>query len=532
MKKKWNIIFLSAIMLFLFNTTNSHLKAQNKNLSNAFSFNGEPFLMVNPTNAKHIIVAWMGFSFGNNIVIKTRTSTDAGLTWSAATNLPHATNGNTSADPSMDFDANGNLYLCYVDFNQATSSGAVLVAKSTNGGLSWGTPVEALNANADGTKLPIDRPWMVIDKSTGPTSGTIYITTKPAPWIPAPNRAYLVTSTNGGTVWQPWKYIDGTNNLIGNFIAAPMAAPTVSASGVFYAAYPSFVFTQNTLPQIILASSTDGGNTLNYQSVINVVSNNNDTLPKKGFSLISNPANANHLLMVYVNDNFGDLDVFIAETFDAGATWTTPIRVNDDPLSNNRIQDLVWADFDADGDLVVAWRDRRNASDTTYTTSSEIYAAVRWNGNALFSPNFMLTDSSISYNTILAQNGNDFMGVAIANDTLYSAWGDPRNGFLNVWFQRKDLQNGTTFTTELANNLLPISIYPNPTNDVVFLDLGDNDIKNVSVAIYAINGKLLLQETIHQKTHRFSLKDYPKGNYLMKIETKEGSTIKKIIVGE
>lgn len=523
------IVILSLVGLLI--TVNSpKIQAQNTNLSNAFSFNGEPYIIANPTNPKHIVVAWMGFLFGNNIVIKTRTSIDAGLTWSTANTIPHAISGYASADPSMDFDANGNLYLCYVDFNQASSSGGVYVTKSTNGGLSWGTPIEAINANADGSKLPIDRPWMVIDKSTGPNSGTIYITTKPAPWIPAPNRAYLVLSNNGGITWQPWKYIDGTGNLIGSFIAAPMSVPTVSANGVLYAAYPSFVFTQNPLPQFIMASSSDGGNTLSYQPIIDVITNNNDTLPKKGYTLISNPSNINHLLIAFPSDKFGDLDIFITETFNAGGTWTTPVRINDDPIGNNRMQDLVWADFDTDSDVVVTWRDRRNATDTTYTTSSEIYGAVRWNGNSTFSPNFIITDSSISYNTILGQNGNDFMGVAFTNDTLYSAWGDPRNGFLNVWFQRKDLQNGTTFTKELANDLLPISIYPNPAKDFFTLDLGENLLENVLVEIISSTGQSVLKEQAKYRKQSFSLKNYLRGTYFVKITTKEGSSTTKIVV--
>ena len=50
----------------------------------------------------------------------------------------------------------------------------------------------------------------------------------------------------------------------------------------------------------------------------------------------------------------GDIDVFMSESFDEGAIWTSGIRINDDPIANNRMQDLLWADFDVNGNLVVS----------------------------------------------------------------------------------------------------------------------------------------------------------------------------------
>ena len=52
------------------------------------------------------------------------------------------------------------------------------------------------------------------------------------------------------------------------------------------------------------------------------------------------------------------------------------------------MQDLVWADFDEDGDLVISWRDRRNGDEGTYETASEIWAAFRDKDELVFSPNF------------------------------------------------------------------------------------------------------------------------------------------------
>ena len=506
--------------------------AQNKNLSNSFVFDGEPFLAINPSNSQHLVVAWMGWKLNNIIVIKTRVSFDAGQTWSTINSIPHTISTYQSADPSLAFDNYGNLFLCFIDYTPSPAAGAVYVVKSINGGLNWGTAVEVINANADGSKIPIDRPWMVIDRSGGTNDGNIYITSKPAPWIPAPNRSYFIRSIDGGNTFEPWKYIDTTNFLIGNSIAAPMATPTVSANGTFHALYPSYDTTQSIFPQYILASSTDGGSTITHQSAFIITSTTTDTLPKKGYLLLSNPADVNHLLFTYLGSDNGDLDIFSTESLNAGASWTTPIRVNDDPIANNKMQDLVWADFDNDGDLIVAWRDRRNASDSTYETSSEIMGSIRWKDSTNFSPNFVITDSSITYNNILAENGNDFMCVQLINDTVYAVWGDTRNGFLNIWLQQIDIATGGSSIIDLANDISLINIYPNPSKNTINIDLGSNDLQNSSIQLINVLGEVIINQPTIQQKNTIDLSSYPIGNYLIQFNNNKGSKTLKVIKEE
>lgn len=109
--------------------------SQNQNVSGGFVFDGEPYLAVDPQNSQHIVVAWMGYKFNEIIVIKTKVSNDGGTTWSTETSIPHIVTGNQSADPSIQFDHLGNVYVCFIDYDNATmSNGAVYVVKSTDGG--------------------------------------------------------------------------------------------------------------------------------------------------------------------------------------------------------------------------------------------------------------------------------------------------------------------------------------------------------------------------------------------------------------
>jgi hypothetical protein len=84
------------------------------------------------------------------------------------------------------------------------------------------------------------------------------------------------------------------------------------------------------------------------------------------------------------------------------------------------MQDLVWADYDADGDLCVAWRDRRNADAPGYEQSTEIYAAYRAAGSAIFSANFALTTGSTEQHAV---------------------WGSTIDGSLDIWYARRAMQD-------------------------------------------------------------------------------------------
>jgi hypothetical protein len=471
----------------------------------------------------------MGFKMSNQIVIKTKVSFNGGQTWSVANFAPHTNPAYGSADPSLAFDAAGNVFLCYIDFDDIIDSGSVYVRKSIDGGLNWGAPIEVINAHSDPGKYPIDRPWISIDNSGGSYSGNIYITTMPPKvfgYLPPPYHPYFIRSVDGGNSFEPLVYLDKTGWLTGNNIPQPMPTSTVTTNGIFHAAYPSWVSSQNVYPQYILVSSSDGGNTLNYKSIVNLSGNTafSDSLGKKGYLLRSNPNNPAHLIFILLLKNYGDGDVFFMESFNSGNTWSGLTRVNDDPIGNNRMQDLVWADFDDDGDLFVAWRDRRNAPDSTFTTSSEIWGAIKWKDSTGFSPNFIISDSLVPYDTILgATSGNDFMSVQFVNDTIYSVWGSNRDGALNIWFQKMTVSGTTTninIIHELNNDLL---IYPNPVSETVHIKTYNLKIK--SIKLFNSDGKFVKEYF----NNDFSVLNLPDGIYFIKTMTDKTTFTNKLI---
>jgi hypothetical protein len=499
----------------------AHGIAQNVDLSGGAVWESEPYMVLDPANPQHIVVAWMGTLPLVHTSIKIKTTFDGGVTWSTPAAIPHQSPTYGSADVSMDFDHLGNVYATYVDFRKSPDSGGVYIVKSTDGGISWGTPIEVIDGFADGSKEPIDRPWMAIGRTSGGTPDTIFVTTKPAPWIEPPNRAYFTKSYDQGSTWSTWRHIDSTGYQVGNVIQAPMSTPAVDSGGRFHCIYPTYLASESVYPRYIMAN-LGPANSFNY-NVAYVVTGATaaDTLSKVGHRLICDQSNNKHMALLTITNLHGDLDVFCKETTDGGSTWTTPVRVNDDALSNGKIQDLVWANFSEHGDLIAAWRDRRNASGTSYQQPSEIWGSVKWKDSLNFSANFKISDTSAPYDSVyLSGPGNDFMNVTMAQDTMTAVWGDVRTGVLNIWFERKAMRTGaTTMLKNIVSEKVPVvNIYPNPANNyMTFEGEGLTDIK-----IMDLTGRIVLHKIPTNDKFKIDISKITPGEHIAVITTKYG----------
>lgn len=511
-----------SLLIFLFFA--QFVIGQNSNVSNGVIFDGEPFIALNPYDENHLVIAWMGWSnFTELIVIKTRASFDGGDTWSPIVKIGHDSLDYTSADPSLAFDANGDVYLAYIDHTKdliLPETGGIYIKKSTDGGLSWGNTVEVVNLDVAPGQRVIDRPWMVIDRSPSASQGNIYVTSMNAKNAMPEYHPYISISTDNGASFT-WKDLDGPNWLSGSLFTSPMPTPSVNSDGLLGALYPSYVSSQNVLPQMVFAKSNDGGNTFSYHTVYTSTGpTTTGEEAKKGYLLRADPSNPQHWIYLYLSNEFEYMDVVLRETFDEGLSWSNPKRVNDDPISNDRMQDLVWADFDDDGDLVVSWRDRRNGSDSTYLTSSEIWAAFRDKDSTDFSTNFQITDQLVGFDSVLLESGNDFMGIALQNDVIHATWGDPRSGRLNVWYQKMSI-DGVISSTQDLSTTLEFSFYPNPSSTQIEIQ-GENMSK---VELINTLGQTISSVQTEQKENlQIDISELSPGTYYLHVQDNKGNS--------
>ncbi len=510
--------FLALLLVSLIYTS-SFSQTINTNISNGVTFDGEPYLAINPANPKNLVAAWMGLKLGNGsfkIAIKTRASFDGGNTWSSTVALPHMGLQYGSADPSLVFDKNGLLYACYIDYKKSPDSGGIYIARSVDGGLNWDTPSKAYDMYDDGSKKPIDRPWLVIDNSTTANFGTLYITSKPPQWVAPPNRNYFKASSDSGHTWSAIKNIDGGTHLIGNAIAQPMATPAVTTGGKFCAAYPSYVASQNLLPAIYLAQSRDKGQTFSYSTILTTPPAANDSNYKNGYLLIANPADSNQLVFVSPAATNGDADIMALHSNDGGQTWSSTVRVNDDAMANGKGQDMVWAAYNEQGKLVVTWRDRRDASPNGFWNAGyDFYYATSTDNGQTFSANQKLSSQFIAFDSLLTSDGNDFMSCAYLADTLYSVWGDTRTGKLNVYFSKTIVSSNTQVNVaQLEGEKVIVSVFPNPFSDELKI-LADKSILGQELLIANLSGQILKSFIIVDTQLSIDVKDLPAGEYLL-----------------
>jgi len=510
------------LMSFVFSFMMTLAQPTNTNITPTPSyFDGEPYLIMNPTNSQNLVAAWMSLKYANgqlHIALKTRASFNGGTTWNTAVTLPHFSSTYGSADPSMAFDKNGTLYVCYIDYRQSPDSGGIYVSRSANGGLTWDTPSKAFDVYDVANKRPIDRPWLVVDTSSTANAGTLYITTKPAPWIPAPNRNYYKVSTDGGHTWSTIANVDGGTHLVGSLIAAPMAAPATTVDGKFIAAYPSFLASQNPLPAFYLATSTDKGQTFTYTTIYSGVASANDTNYKNGYRLAADPIDANKMVFLTPGAQNGDDDVFAFNSTNGGQTWTGPIRINDDAVSNGKGQDMVWGNYNEQGKLAVTWRDRRNASANGFLNAGyDFYYALSNDNGLTFTANQKLSSQFIAFDTLTELNGNDFMSCEYRGDTLYTVWGDTRNGKMNIYFAKTLASiNTSIINTTLDGDEPQWNIFPNPASDELNVSITNELIGKVAT-VYDANGKVIITKTMKENDVKIITKDLVKGIYFIKI---------------
>jgi hypothetical protein len=501
--------------LFFFLVTHFVLLAQNNvQVSAGNIFEGEPFLAIHPTNQQHLVASWMGFQLNNKVVIKTAVSTNGGLTWSTPIWQAHEQLNWSSADVSMAFHHSGALYMCYIDYNNETFlGGKVVLRKSTDGGFTWGAAVEAISMLDCPNQLCVDRPWLAIDNSGTSTDGTIYITSMNAnqpTLVTPPYHPYVAISTDGGQSFQNPKFLEATGFFVGSTIPQPMPSPVVDSQGKFRAIYPSYMPSQSPFGRMIIANSDDAGATFTHQIAFQggSLGVSNPSL-KTGYLFRVNPANPQNLALFFLSGQNDGADIMMIETTNGGNSWGAFQRINQDALGNGRLQDLVWADFDNDGDLVVCWRDRRNGSGNTYDVASEVFCTHRYHENSTFQPDYAI-NPLVQHDVVLEEKGNDFMNVQLHNDTAYAIWGDVRNGSLKIYLNKWNIRNGTVSLSTIYGEK-EIYLAPNPTKEWLQVP---PQFQQKNYQLFSSNGQLM-EEGKFQSEH-FNCENLRTGTYFFR----------------
>ena len=457
------------------------------------TWNGEISLAVNPQDPANLVAAWMKLTTFTTVSIAISYSTDSGSTWSDPVYLPHFSSAFTSADPTIICSGNGIFYFGYIDYNNiAVDAGSVYVTKSTDGGKTWSTPVQAIDISA-APDQPIDRPWLAIDNSGAITHGMIYLVTKSYKSAAATHHIYLVKSGDEGLTWSTARVLDDI--LPVGATSNTMGVPCVTMNGALVVNYLSYDPPLSFHVRDVIIKSYDEGQTfsgiiiseLPYSSAIPP----EDSLFQYSYDLSANPVDSNNLVHVFTDRRNGDWDIWVNYSLDAGETWSVTARLNDDAVANGIGQDMCWGGFSSNGIYVTLWRDRRDGS-TGQLSPYRIYGSYSSDQGVSFSPNFAFSQTLAPLS--IPVTGNDFLGTVMGDSAIYGIWADKRNGLNQEYFNHRKIP-GTSGIPVPADNH-PGQIIPSVINSIyVVVNHALTDRKtNFQVTVYDLLGNCVIRQ--------------------------------------
>ena len=405
----------------------------------------EEAIAVNPTNPNNVVVFTnvghreAGLSAGMFLAV----SFDGGVTWTRRLVGLGAGDplGDSCCDPSLSFDRYGNLFMTYLFQTENT----VPVAVSTDGGLTFktianitappkGTPTKAAGDNR-GLFRFVDQPtivaghgevWVVFN-----AGGPMFATGAP------------VTGLGKVGSFLTGEVVPGTNNCTyGDVSIGPsgqvMQVCTLTESGqgggkLFVSVDPDGLGSAGFGDRVFVTETHVGG----FDFIPPQADRSVDTEPGLAWDSIGGAHNG-RVYLVYSAEHpneSDDLDIDVRHSDDGGATWSDPVRVNDDATTNSQFLPKISLD-PTTGNLAVIWYDSRadlglggpGDTDGVPNDDAQVWGAFSTNGGASFMPNLQISaGTSNSHDSGNGIDYGDYTGLSFFGGVAHPAWSDNSN---------------------------------------------------------------------------------------------------------
>jgi len=449
----------------------------NVNMSKLQATQNEVSIAVDPNQPNRL------FAFSNSDPIGTGLfaaySTDGGGTWKsvdsddgiiadgdAEPSLPVG-----RGDPWVTFDGFGNLFISYFA-GTTTSVGPATIALSTDGGETFEPNPLALFGIAG------DRPTIAAgsNQTTGVESlWAIYSELSPPPGMAARSSEVIGL----GAVGLPFN-----TETLPDPVNARHPDIAIGPDGHVVLAYQSEALAG--FSTIRVTRDPDGIGPMGFSAPLQIVGTNMsflDDIPAQPMGVpsaaggiaydVSDGPYRGRVYLAYTDEiinESNDMDIFVRFSTNDGASWSEPVRVNDD---TTRSQFLPRIAVDpSSGHVAVSWHDARNDSgagsptdhDGEPNTDAEMYATLSINGGEEFLPNIRVSaGSSNQTGTLSSRDYGDYTGLAFAGGMFHPAWSDNSNSTLD--------NPGVPPPTDPPTDLVPLT-----TNDAYTATCGlDSD---------------------------------------------------------
>jgi hypothetical protein len=415
----------------------------------------EPTIAVDPRNPNIVVAGAQDYrllAVGEHRWNGYYRSVDGGRNWSVSL-VPGFPGDNSSqglasplhgsratSDPVLAFDRSGNVYYMGI-----TTSFVPFLAKYVNDGADYNRTIIVAELGF------ADKPWIAVDTTGGPNDGNVYIACDCAiqngePRLSGRTGLIFVRSTDGGKTFSNPVVVSSSMSFAG---VAVDPFGNVFVSGV--------LSTRSGFTEVDVAKSANGG--LSFGNPITAapgISFLPSTLPGNLFRTGTFPQIAADGAGVYlVWDDFrtNTSNVLFTRSLDGGATWSSPIRVNDSPTGEHFFSSVAVSA----GVISIVWYDSRFGQLTNGTiTGLNVFYAQSVDAGASFSVNLMVTSASFNPNLVERADFGDtqpFMGdyiqVAAGLGAAHMIWADNRDACSNI-VQTFGCTNQDVFTATIT----------------------------------------------------------------------------------
>jgi hypothetical protein len=476
----------------------------------------EPNIAVDPLNADNIVIGWRQF---DNVISNFRQAgwsytSDAGQSWTFPGVIQP---GIFRSDPVLDYDSAGNFY-----YNSLTSSSAFFcrVFRSNDGGASWDNGVDAAGG---------DKQWMTIDRTSGEGSGNIYSswTSSYSSCLPG----FFTRSTDGGNSYESCTEVDGepfwgtmavgTNGEL--YITGGDDNGYVQVVKSINAQVPGSAIDWFAPASVFMDGYLSSGQPVNPAGLLGQVNIDVDRSDGPGQGNVYVLASLSRI------SNGDPGDVMFARSTDGGATWSAPVKINDDPSENNT-QWLGTMSVAPNGRIDAVWLDTRDGtagSDwSSLFYSYSIDGGISWTVNEKLSPDF---DPHVGYPN--QDKMGDYFDMVSDNTGAHLAWANTLNDEEDVYYSYIIPALGVA-VNEISQGG-SISVFPNPTKGILFIHESETNLAgSYRVEIYTLQGEKVFSQTSNQTSLEADISSQPAGIYIVKVVQQDGLTVVKKIVRE